>query len=121
MAILKTNIFLDNLVSDIATGRREVSTGPQMPAPELLLNRAKLHHQLPRSLAFEVLNQLADRQIRRTRQEHVHVIRRNVPLQNLNLIPFTNLDDQLTETISDSPVNTRLRYLVTHTIWYLMS
>ena len=99
MTILKTNILGNNLVCHVATGGCEVTPCPQVTTPELLLNMPELHHQLPRCLAFEVLNQLADRQVRRARHEQVHVIRRNMPLENLNLVPPTHLDDQFAKSI----------------------
>jgi len=98
--VLKTNVFHDHLVRHIAAGGREVPAGPQMSAPERLLDMLKLHHQLPRRLALEVLHELAYRQVRRARHQQVHMVPRHVARQDFDVVRFAYFDDQRPQPVA---------------------
>src|ERR1700704_3215769 len=55
----------------------------------------ELHHQLSRGLPLDELHDLARRQRRRTREQHMDMIPRNSSLQNLDLIRATDLAHQV--------------------------
>ena len=67
--ILLFQILHDDFIRYIPTAGHEVPSCPQVATPELFGDVLELHHQLSRTLAFDVLHDLAGRQVRRTGQQ----------------------------------------------------
>src|ERR1700730_3627273 len=84
--VLLSYIFRDHLIGDIAGTATEVSAGPQVPAPELLLQVRELCQQVMRRLSLQPLQQPADRHLRRNRHEHVYVVFGHMPLHDGHLM-----------------------------------
>lgn len=72
-------------------------------------------------LSVDHLRHHVQRKIGRTRQENMRMIFRHRSLQNLVPNRPTNLSDQSTNSKTNGPDKTPLRYFVTHTEWYVMS
>lgn len=97
VVILLLDVLRDDFVGDVAARHAEVPTRPHVPAPELLPQVRELVHQFVRTLPFQHLEQPADGHLRRDRNEQVHVILRDVPLHNRDLVVAAYLADQLPE------------------------
>jgi len=96
--VLGLYIFHDHLVCYIPRACHKVSPAPNVSSPVFLLDVRKLHQDLPRSLPLHVLHQLTCRNVRRHRHKQMHVVPRNMPLQDLNIIGQTDLPDQLPDS-----------------------
>ena len=110
-AVLLFQVLHDDFIRYVPAASDEVPSGPQVPTPELLRNVFELHHQLPGTLALDVLHDLAGRQVRRARQEHVDVVPGHRPLQDFNVVGATNLPYQLTQAQADLADQHRLAVL----------
>ena len=99
--VLRPYVFHDHLVRHVPTRRHEVTTCPQMSTPIHFLQMPELHQQLPRRFALDQLHDLTRGQIRRTRQQHMHVIARDGSLQDFDLLRPTDLPNQIAEPNSD--------------------
>jgi len=95
--LLGLYIFHDHLVRHIPRTCHKVPPRPNVPSPISLLDVGKLHQDFPRCLPFDILHQLACRYMRRCRNKQMHMIPRNMPLQNLDIIGQTDLSDQLSD------------------------
>lgn len=65
-SVLLADVFLNRLVGHVAAGRHKVPACPQMPTPILFLQMPKLHQQLSRTLALDVLHNFAGCKVRWT-------------------------------------------------------
>jgi hypothetical protein len=73
-AVLLFQVLYDDFVRHIPAAGHEVSSCPQVPTPELLSDVLELHHQFARTLALDVLHDLAGRQVRRTGQQDMDMV-----------------------------------------------
>ena len=110
MALL-LNVLLDNFVSDIATADAEVPARPHVAAPELSPEVRKLMHQLVGSLSFQHLEQPTDGDLRRDTHEQMHMIFRDVSLDDCYFLMATDFADQFPEPCADFPCHDRLAVL----------
>jgi hypothetical protein len=110
MALL-LNVLLDDFVGHVAARHAEVPSGPHVPPPELLAQVRELVHQFVRTLPFQHLEQPADRDLRRDAHEQMHVILRDVPLDDRDLLIATDFAEQFPEPESDFARHDRLAVL----------
>jgi len=94
-SFLLPDVFADHFVRYVTARGYEVAPSPELPTPIMLLQMFELLQQLPRRLPLDRLHDLAGRQVRRTRQQHVHVVARHRAFQNLDLQRPTNLSNQI--------------------------
>ncbi len=95
--VLGLYILYDHLIRHIPRTRHKVPPSPNVPTPISLLDVRKLHQNFPRCLPLDILHQLACRYMRRCRNKQMHMIPRNMPLQNLDIIRQTDLPNQLSD------------------------
>jgi hypothetical protein len=69
-----------------------------------------VHQQMMRRLPLDRLHHPARRQVRGHTQQQMHVVRPDVPLQNLNVLTQTDFPNQIPKLGPTSPFNTGLRY-----------
>jgi hypothetical protein len=100
-AILLFQILHDDFIRYIPAAGHEVSSCPQVPTPELFGNVLELHHQLSRTLALDVLHDLAGRQVRRTGQQNMDMVSGDRSLQDFNVVSPAHLSHQLSQTYAD--------------------
>jgi len=81
------DVRFDHFIGDIPTAAAKIAPRPHVPSPVALSDRRKLPQQEIGAFPLEVLDQPADRHLGWNRQQHVHMIGRNVPLQNVHLLP----------------------------------
>ena len=67
--------------------------------------------EMMRGLALYRLHDPARRQVRRDTKQQMHVIRTNVPLQNLNVVTPTDLPDQISHLLANITAKHRLAIL----------
>jgi hypothetical protein len=77
------------------------SRGPTSAGPRMPLQMLELHQQFPRAFALDELHDLARRQIRRARQQHMHMVARHRSFQNFDLVGSANLSHQFPEPSSN--------------------
>ena len=95
--VLGLYIFHDHLVRHIPRTCHKISPAPNVSSPVFLLDVRKLHQYFPRTLPLDVLHQLTCRHVRRYRHKQMHMIPRNMPLHDLDIIGQTDLPDQLSD------------------------
>ena len=83
--ILGFQVLHDDFIRYISATGHEVPPCPEMPSPELFLDVLKLHHQFPRTLALDILHDLAGRQVRRARHQDVDMVPGYGSSENFNL------------------------------------
>lgn len=108
---LLLNVLLDDFVGDVAARHAEVPSGPHLPPLELLSQVRELVHQLVGTLPFQHLEQPADGDLRQNRDEQVHVILRDVPFDDRDLLVATDFAEQLSEPQPDFARHDRLAVL----------
>ena len=107
-AILLFQVLDDDFIRYISAAGHEVPSCPQMPPPELLGDVFELHHQLSRTLALDVLHDLAGRQVRRTGQQHVDMVSGDSSLQDFDVVGPAYLSHQLSQTYANLANQNRL-------------
>jgi len=108
---LLLNVLHDHFIGHITRTGRKISPSPHVPSPKRPTQTLILHQRLPRRLSFHRLGQLTDRQIWRHRHKYVDMIRRDMPLQNLHIVSFTYLTDQVSDSLRNLPSQNRLAVL----------
>jgi len=93
--VLIGEVLGNDFVRDVAGTATEVASCPQMPAPELLLQMRELRQQVMRGSAFQPLHQPADRRLRRNRHEQMHMVLRDVPFQDRDIMLPADITDQI--------------------------
>jgi hypothetical protein len=71
-----------HVVGDVAAGGREVAPRPEVAAPVALAQGGEFLLDAPRGAALDPAHQLADRELWRHRDEHVHVVSREHALDD---------------------------------------
>lgn len=87
-------ILADDLISHITGCHGKIAARPPMVAPILPLQLAKFLQQTPTTAAFQPLYQLAHGQMRRHRQQQMHMICRHMATHNIDFQCGTRLSDQ---------------------------
>ena len=105
---LLLDVLHDHFVSHVTRTGRKVHPSPQMPSPKRPTQILILHQHLPRGLSLHRLSQLADRNVGRSRHKNLHMILRDMPLEDLNVIGFTYLTDQISKPFRNLPSQNRL-------------
>ena len=100
-AILLFQVLYDDFIRYIPAAGHEVPSCPQVPPPELFGNVFELHHQLSRTLALDVLHDLAGRQVRWTGQQNMDMVSGNCSLQDFNVVGPAYLPHQLSQTYAN--------------------
>ena len=96
---VRVYVFVDYIISYIATGSAEVTSGPKMFAPVTVFqNLMKLHLYFARTSTFRFLKKIAHANMRWNRNENVYVIRRHNTIFDID----THLFSYLTDYISNS-------------------
>src|SRR2546421_7820408 len=94
-------ILLDHLFRPLADRGTKIPASPEVPSPVALLQHWKLLEQFTGSAAFDPPHDLARRHVGRGRDEDVHMILADDPLEDLDLEDFAHLPDQLPHTQCD--------------------
>ena len=81
---LLRHVRFDDLVRDIAAAAAEGATRPDMAAPKALPHRRKFGQQPLGAFAFHPLDQATDGDMRWDRDHHMHMVRRDVPLEDID-------------------------------------
>jgi len=92
LAILKYDV-----VGDIAAGRAEITACPEVPSPVALLQGRELMLNLVRQAPFHSAHDVADRELRRDRDKHMHMIRRQDALDDGHAELGADLADDLAD------------------------
>jgi hypothetical protein len=93
--VLLGDVLGDHLIGDVSGTAAEISSRPQVSAPELLLQMRKFRQQMVRRLPFQPLQQPADRHLGWHRHHQVHMVLGYVPLHNLDVMLSTDVPDQI--------------------------
>ena len=101
LGFLVLNIFLPHVVGHVSTGHDPVATAPEVLAPIPFPQRRIFREQLMRTFPLQELHRLGDRQARRYRHEHVHVIPVDRPCVDHHLLAQGDLTEQFTTAIPD--------------------
>jgi hypothetical protein len=96
--ILFRYVFGNHFVRHIPAAAAEVSSGPQVPSPKLLLDVLEFRHQVVRRLSFQPLQQPTDRYLRRYRHEQMHMVLRNMPFHYPHLVLRADVPDQISRS-----------------------
>ena len=97
--ILFGNILGNYLIGDIAGTAAEVSSRPQVPSPELLLQMRILRQQVVCCLPLQPLQQAADRHLRWYRYEKMYMVLGYMPLLDLDLVLPAYIPDQISHPL----------------------
>ena len=90
-AFLLFNVLLYHLVRDVALADRQITSRPEMSAPELLSQMRELQQQYARAYAFQPLHEFAHVLSRSIRYKHVYMIARHFARDDVNLVLQSNL------------------------------
>ena len=101
--VLLGYVLRNHVVGHVAGATAEISAGPQVSAPKLLLQARKLRQQVVRSSALQPLHQAADCDLRRQRDQQVHVILRHVSLHDRYFMLPADIPDQIPYPRRDLP------------------
>jgi len=101
--LLLFDVLLDDFIGHVAARHAEVPSGPHVPPPELLAQVRELTHQLVRTLPFQHLQQPTNRDLRWNRDEQMHVIFRDVPLDDRDFLITANFADQFPQPRAHFP------------------
>jgi hypothetical protein len=99
--ILLFDVLHYHFVSHVAAAAAEVSSRPNVPAPELLAKVRELLQKLISRLPFQPLQQSADRNLWWYAHEQMNVVTRNMPFHYRNFVACTDFSNQ----VSDSEAN----------------
>ena len=91
--ILAGDIFSNHLIGNVPGADREKTSSPQMLAPKCFLKRREFRKQLTRGFTLEILGNLADRELGRSRDENMDMVSRNMASQYLNVISEAYFSD----------------------------
>ena len=105
------NVLHDHFISHVTRTGRKIPASPHVPTPKRPTQTLILHQHLPRRLPFHRLSQLTDREMWRHRHKYVNMIRRDMSLQNLNIVSFTYLTDQVSDSLRNLASQNRLAVL----------
>ena len=108
---LQLDVLLKYLVRHVPAGGHKVAARPQVPAPELPVQTAVLLQQMVTRFAFDRLHDSARRNLGRHTQQQVHMVRLDMPFQDLNLLGPTDLPDQCPGPQGNVPCEHRLAVL----------
>ena len=104
--ILLLNVFHNYFVRHIAGTGHKIPTGPHVTPPKCATQTLELRHHLARRLPLDRLNQMADGNMRRHRHKYMHMITRNMPFDDFNIVYPTYLTDQFANSLGNvSPQN----------------
>lgn len=84
---LVLDVRFDHLIGDVAAAAAKIAPRPYMPSPVALPDHRKLPQQEIGTLPLELLDEPTDRDLGWNRQQHVNMIRGNVPLQDVHPLP----------------------------------
>lgn len=111
LGILMFDIALARVVRDVVRRTGEVPAAPQMPAPELPIDPAEVHHEVVASLSLHGLPDAARRFAGRETQHQMDMVRPDVPLQDQRILGLADLPDQFAAPLSDLALQYRLAVL----------
>jgi hypothetical protein len=97
--ILFGNILGNYLIGDIAGTAAEVSSRPQVPSPELLLQMRILRQQVVCCLPLQPLQQAADRHLRWYRYEKMYMALGHMPFHDLDLVLPAYIPGQISHSL----------------------
>lgn len=97
---MRLNVLLDKLVGHIARTRSKVAACPQMSPPELAAQFSELFHHLAAAATLDSLHQVADRYLRWYRHQQVHMVKRNMPAQDVYIQRSARLPYQFSQPSS---------------------
>src|SRR5207342_3692564 len=89
------NILKYDVISDVPTGRAEIPSRPESPAPIALADFRKLHLDFVGRTPLGALHQISYGDVGRHRDEHVDVIARQHTLDDLHTHFTTDLPDDV--------------------------
>ena len=110
MALL-FDVLLDDFVGDVPRTDAKVSARPHVAAPELLSQMWELVHHFVRSLPFEHLEQPTNCDLRWDAHEQVHMIFRDVSLDDGDLLVTAYFTNQFSEPSANFACHDRLTVL----------
>src|SRR5258708_5222051 len=91
---LRLDVLFDNFIRYIARTSGKIAACPQMLAPKLLVQFAKLNQQQAASASFQALHEFTNSQIGRYGDEQMDVIRRHMTAFDDHLQRCTGLADE---------------------------
>jgi hypothetical protein len=105
---LLLDVLHDHFISHVARTGCKISASPYVPTPKRPTQALIFHQHLSRRLPLYGLSQLADRYVWGNRHKYVHVILRDMSLENLHVVRLTYLPDQLSNSLGNLPPQNRL-------------
>ena len=102
------DVLHDHFVSHIPRAGAKVPPSPKMPTPKGPTQTLVLHQHLPRALSLDRLHQVTHRNMWRYRHKDMHMILRDMPPEDFNIIGFTYLTDQIPKPFRYLPSQNRL-------------
>ena len=104
---MRLNILTNDFVSNISRTHGKVAACPHVPSPILAAQIRELFHQQPTAATFEPLSQFTHRKLRRNRNQHMHMVSRNMSCHDEHIQCLTTLSDQLTGFDRNLPLQHR--------------
>jgi len=98
---LLRNVRFDDLVSDMAAAAAKVAPRPDMAAPKALPHMRKFGQQPIGAFALHPLDQATDRNVRWDRDHHMDMVRRDVPLEDIDAGLLALFTDDGTDPFCD--------------------
>ena len=95
------DVGFDDFVGDVAAAATKVAPSPDMAPPKALPHMGKCGEQAVGAFAFHPLDQAADRDVRRDRDHHMDMVRRDVPLQDIDTGLLALFPDEGTDPFCD--------------------
>jgi len=105
---LLLDILHHHLIGDIPRAGGKVASSPKVPPPKLPAQRLELHQYLSRCPSLDRLQQLTDRNMGRYRHKDMHMVPRDMALENLYIFGLANLSHQLPHPYSNLSCQNRL-------------
>lgn len=96
---LVLDVRFDHFIGDVATAAAKIAARPHVPSPVTLPDRRKLLQQDIGAFPLEALDQPTDRHLGRGRQQHVNMIGRNMPLQDVHPLPSAFLANHISNPL----------------------
>jgi hypothetical protein len=106
--ILLLNVFHDYFIRHVTGTGHEIPTSPYVPTPKRTTQTLEFHHHLARRLPFDRLNQMTNGNMRRHRHQYMHMITRNMALDDFNILRPANLTGQFPNPLGYVSAQNRL-------------
>jgi hypothetical protein len=108
---LRFNVLLDDLIGHVARACCEIAACPQVPSPKLSAQLTKLLQHPSAATPLDSLHQLAHRYLWRHRYQQMHVVRSDMPAQDVYVQRGARLPNQFAQATRYLPAQHRLAIL----------